>query len=102
MALLYKGIGPGTFHSHADLSTSGLSPRDPAGWTGSIHPLMAHICDGTTMSGYISLTRSFGIARDYALFGRIPPSHANPGHVWEVEINIPLPAGVRAVIDPSL
>jgi hypothetical protein len=100
MALFYKGIGPGTFHSGTDLRSAGLSPRDPNAWTSSIHPLMAHICDGTTIGGYISLTRSFGVARDYAFMGRIPPSSAYPGYVWEIEIGLPLPSGVRAVLDP--
>jgi hypothetical protein len=100
MPLFFKGVGPGTHHSGRNLSSTGLSPRDPSAWTGSIYPLMAHICDGTTMSGYISLTRSFGVARAYALMGRVPPTVSYPGFVWEVEINFPLPATVTDIIDP--
>lgn len=98
MALFYKGVAVGT-HLHAqNLRLTGLGPRSLVGNPG-VRTLMAHITHGTTTSGYISLTRSYGVAKAYALSGTTPPTPANPGHVYEVEINDPLPAGLT-LVDP--
>ena len=61
---------------------------------------MNHIRLGTTTSPYISLSRSFGVARDYALIGRTGIADpSNPGHVYEIELADPLPAGLQ-ILDP--
>lgn len=52
-----------------------------------------------TVSPFISLTQSFGVAEMYAFAGRTAPTVIHPGHVWEIAINDPPPAGV-AVLDP--
>jgi hypothetical protein len=98
MAIFYKGISPGTHWHGTNLRLTGLSPRPP-GMSPSLDGLMRHICDGTTHSCYISLSRSYGVARAYACMGRIPPSPSNSGHVYVVEINAVSPP-IAAVIDP--
>lgn len=98
MAVFYKGIGAGTHWSGVDLRSRGLVPRNP-GATPGLNSLMEHIADGTTYSCYISLTRSFGVARTYAFSGTVVPSNMNPGYIWEIELDHPLPGGL-AVIDP--
>ncbi len=60
---------------------------------------MAHVAHGTTNSCYVSLTRSLGVARFYALAGRRPLSPTDYGHVYEIELSDPLPPGL-SVIDP--
>jgi hypothetical protein len=100
MPTFYKGIGPGT-HWHAiDLRTNGLSARAP-GVQPSISALIAHIRLGTTQSPYISLTRSYGVAESYARVGRITATQQNPGYVYELVINDPLPSGM-VLIDPAV
>ena len=61
---------------------------------------MNHIRLGTTTSPYISLSRSFGVARDYALVGNtVIADPSNPGYVYEIELADPLPAGLQ-ILDP--
>jgi hypothetical protein len=61
---------------------------------------MSHIRVGTTTSPYISLSRSFGVARDYALVGAASIADpSNPGFVYEIELAEPLPAGLE-ILDP--
>jgi hypothetical protein len=60
---------------------------------------MHHIANATTTSPYISLTRSYGVAHDYAVSGRISPTATNPAFVYEIDIPDPPPAGMT-VIDP--
>jgi len=98
MATFYKGVGPGTFLYAQDFRLTGLAPHAP-GSLSRISSLMSHITHGTTMSGYISLTKSYGVARAYAFAGRIPPSATSPGFVYEIEINDPPPAGLT-LVDP--
>ena len=48
---------------------------------------MTHISAGSVRSPYVSFTRSFGVARHYALVGPTGlASRLNPGYVWEIEI----------------
>ena len=61
--------------------------------------MVSHIKNGTTFSPFVSLTFSFGVARDYAFFGRAIPSKASPAFVYEIEINDPPPAGM-VLVDP--
>jgi hypothetical protein len=60
---------------------------------------MHHIANATTTSPYISLTRSYGVAHDYAINGRILPTSTNPAFVYEIDIPDPPPTGMT-VIDP--
>ena len=60
---------------------------------------MQHVARGNVSSPYISLTRSFGVAREYAFGGRKQATQANPGYVYELEINDPLPDGLK-LLDP--
>jgi hypothetical protein len=87
MATFYKGIGVGT-HLHAtDLRLTGISARNPAAGR-SVNALMSHIARGTTTTPFISLTRSYGVARDYAVnASRAMPTASSPAHVYEIEID---------------
>jgi hypothetical protein len=61
---------------------------------------MYHVARGTVLSPYISLTRSYGVARNYALFaGRGRPTITEPSYVYEVELINPPPDGLR-LLDP--
>jgi hypothetical protein len=60
---------------------------------------MHHIANATTTSPYISLTRSYGVAFDYAISGRMAPTATNPAFVYEIDIPDPPPTGMT-VIDP--
>src|SRR5262245_57963331 len=97
MPLYYKGAGPGTYWHINDASTTGFtaaSPALPQSWT----RIVQHVGNGSTVSPYISLTRSYGIAWDYAvLCGRRTPraSVLDPGYVYEIELDDPLPAGLQ-------
>ena len=48
--------------------------------------LVQHIARGTTISPFVSLTRSYGIACGYALSGEELPTAAQPAYVYQVEI----------------
>jgi len=61
---------------------------------------MSHIRLGTTTSPYISLSLSFGVAREYALIGATGIADPlNPGLVYEIELSDPLPSGLQ-LLDP--
>lgn len=94
--LFYKGIGVGTHHHSIDLRTTGIMPRT----TSALNVVVAeqHIARGTTTSPCISLTKSFGVARDYAMNASLTrPTAAVPGYVYEVLV--PEQPGVN-IIDP--
>lgn len=93
----YKGVSPGThLHSH-DLRATGILPRRPH----MPHDIVAveqHIAYGTTTSPYVSLTRSYGVAQNYARDAYLTaPAPASPGYVYELRIP-DLPKG--RLIDP--
>ena len=99
MALFYRGAGPGTYWAIQDARLEGFVPRQP-GMAPNSTQLMNHIRLGTTTSPYTSLSRSFGVARQYALVGTNGIAESsNPGYVYEVELDDPLPAGLQ-VLDP--
>ena len=95
MPIFYKGAAPGTHWHINDARLTGFTPRAS---TALPNPdrLMQHIARGNADTPYISLTRSFGVAFDYAAEGATP---TNPGFVYEVEINDPLPPGM-VLFDP--
>jgi hypothetical protein len=99
MPRFYKGVGLGTYLHGVDLRTSGLTARMP-GSLYNIDTVMHHVARGTITTRCISLTRSYGVAEDYALNGRIlSPTAANPAFVYEIDIADPPPTGMT-VIDP--
>lgn len=98
MPLFYKGVPANSYHSSVDFRLSGLAPRAPGG-ARTTNDILSHICDGTITSAYISLTRSYAVAEEYAFTGRAPPTPADPGYVYEILIDDPAPPGVD-VIDP--
>ena len=99
MATFYKGAGIGThWHTH-DSRRVGFTARSPA-----THPdteaLIEHIATGTANSPYISLTRSYAVAWNYAVRGTTNIRTLDKqGYVYEVEIDIPLPSGLE-LLDP--
>jgi hypothetical protein len=98
MPIFYKGAGVGTYWHTNDARVQGFTPCSATiGQTPD--RLMQHIARGNTFSPYISLTRSYGVAWDYAMNGRARSTQANPGYVYEIEINDPLPAGML-LLDP--
>lgn len=61
---------------------------------------MMHTARTTTDSPYVSLSRSYGVALDYALAaGRALPTPAVPAYVYEIELDDPLPTGL-VLLDP--
>jgi hypothetical protein len=61
---------------------------------------MNHIARATTSSPCISLTRSYGVAEEYAVDGsRALPTSTNPAYVYEIDIPDPAPAAMT-VLDP--
>jgi hypothetical protein len=99
MATFYRGAGRGThWHDH-DSRQVGFTARAP-----EVDPttaaLITHITAGTTNSPYISLTRSYAVAWDYAVRGGTDrPTPDKPGYVYEVAIDMPLPSGLK-ILDP--
>jgi hypothetical protein len=98
MPIFYRGAGIGTYWHENDARLNGFTPKKP-GAVHSIERLMEHIARADVNSPYISLTRSYGVAYWYALFGRNPATETNPGYVYEIEINKPLPPGLQ-LLDP--
>lgn len=101
MPLFYRGAGPGTYWHVNDARLTGFTAQ-AAGMARGINPLRLHIARGTVSSPFISLTRSYGIAWHYAVYSGktvAVATAANPGYVYEVEINDPAPLGV-VLLDP--
>lgn len=102
MPIFYKGVGVDTHWHNNDAQLTGFTPQAP-GIGPTIDRLMQHIARGTTMrSPYISLTRSYEVAWNYAVFGGrnlTIATQACPAYVYEIEINDPLPAGLQ-LLDP--
>jgi len=96
MPIFYRGAGPGSFWQVNDAQLKGFSPHSP-GATPSTLRLMHHIARASTQSPYISLSRSFGVARAYGIVGPFGfASSASPGYVYELEIE----KGVCTLLDP--
>jgi hypothetical protein len=99
MTVLYKGVGVGTYLHSLDLRAVGINAQMPA-LPYSAAAIMQHIARGTTASPCISLTRSYGVAEEYAVdASRASPTAANPAFVYEIDIPDPAPRGIT-VIDP--
>ena len=101
MPIFYRGAGPGSFWDLNDACVSGFRSQAP-GIAPGPDRLILHIAKGTVSSPYISLTRSYGVARDYAINTGVAVSVAtaqNPGYVYEIDLNDPLPLGL-VLLDP--
>ena len=99
MATFYRGAGIGThWHIH-DSRQEGFIARAPI-TVPTTEGLIAHVATGTVNSPYISLTRSYAVAWDYAMRGGTNiPTPTNPSYVYEIEIDIPIPSGLE-LLDP--
>ena len=99
MAIFYRGAGIGTYwHTH-DARQTGFIARAPH-MQATVDQLMLHIARGTVNSPFISLTRSYGIALNYAIFfGNEIPTREHPAYVYEIEINEPIPSALK-LLDP--
>lgn len=87
MPTFYRGAGLATYWHARDARIQGFQA-----WTPSKDPtllgVMHHIVRGTIVSPYISMTRSYGIAFDYATKNsRSKPTKDKPAFVYEVEID---------------
>jgi hypothetical protein len=99
MPRFYKGVGAGIFLHPTDLRATGINSRMP-GSPYNVNTIMQHVARGATTSPCISLTRSYGVAEEYAMgAGRAFPTSAAPAYVYEIDIPDPPPTGVT-VIDP--
>ena len=89
MATFYRAAGIGTYWHAKDARLSGFIPHSP-GATPSCDSLMNHIARATIASRFVSLTRSYGVAKDYAInASRILPSSSNPAYVYKIELDDP-------------
>lgn len=86
MPVFYRGAGVGTFWHQRDARISGFQAWNP-GAAPSPYSVIRHIVTGTVASPFISLTRSFGVARTYALAGARESTEECPGYVYEIEID---------------
>lgn len=94
--LFYKGVGVGTYHHPTDLRTTGIMARTAAALNDVA--VKQHIARGTTTSSCISLTKSYGVAQDYAMnAGKTKPTAALPAYVYELQV--PDAPGI-VLIDP--
>lgn len=98
MATFYKGAGIGTHWHINDSREVGFTAISPTAQP-TVKALTTHVAEGTKNSPYISLTRSYAVAWDYAMNGTEIPTSTNPGYVYEIEIDIPLPSGFE-LLDP--
>ncbi len=100
MPIFYRGAGVGTYWHGMDARTTGFTARHP-GMTPTGDRLMEHIARATTASPYISLTRSYAVAWDYAIsLGSRRATARTPGYVYEVEIEDRPPLGLT-IVDPA-
>jgi hypothetical protein len=89
MAIFYRGDGPGSYWHKEDNDPriGGFIAYSP-GVSPSVERLITHIARASIHSPFVSLTRSFGIAKMYAQVG--PAGMAtrfNPGYIYEIEIS---------------
>jgi hypothetical protein len=93
LAVFYRGAGIGTYWHQHDARVSGFTPH-AAGAAPGLARMVGHIRSGTTYSPYVSLTRSYDVALDYALVGRAAPTSTAPAFVYEITIDDPPPSSV--------
>lgn len=99
MAVFYRGAGVDTYWHQHDARKSGFVARKPGG-ARDLDAILGHIRLGTTVSPYISMSRSYGVAWSYAKYlGLKPPTKRKPGFIYEIHLSDPLPPGLM-VLDP--
>lgn len=99
MTVFYKGVGVGTFHHPKDLSANGIQAALPTA-PPDVDAMIRHIAGGVILSPYISVTRSYAVAADYALRGGLGvPTPLSPAFVYEISVPDPLPRHVL-IYDP--
>ena len=84
MPIFYRGAGLHTHWHQHDARLTGFTPHHAGAGLG-LSRILHHIARGTTASPYISLTRSYAVARHYALCGQQLPTAANPAYVYEID-----------------
>ena len=99
MPILYRGAGINTYWYLNDLIEHGFTARAPE-MTATTTRLMLHIARSTVNSPFISITRSYGVAWHYAMSSSMRiPTPSDPAYVHEIEIQEPLPLGLK-LLDP--
>lgn len=99
MPIFYRGACINSYWHLNNPTETGFTARAPE-TRPTIHRLMHHIARGTITSPFVSLTRSPAVAWHYAVFDSLEvPTRSNPAYVYEIEINEPLPSGLR-LLDP--
>lgn len=97
--IVYRGAGIGSYWYVHNPASRGFAARAPH-TSATSERLMHHISRGTGNSPFISLTRSYAVARHYAVLSSArPPTPNDPAYVYELEIQFPLPAGLQ-LLDP--
>lgn len=99
MPFFYKGVGIGTHWYLNDPRTSGgFRPHQPG--IHEVAEFVNHISNATTTSPYISLTRSYEVAYEYANeASRTMPTATLRPRVYRIRLNDPLPPGI-VLYDP--
>jgi hypothetical protein len=84
VAIFYKGVGVGTYLHGKNLNATGISAALP-GQTNDLANLVRHIAQGSALSPFISFTKSWDVAEDYARNASLSrPNSTNPAYVWEI------------------
>lgn len=99
MATFYKGAGVGSYWHIHDSRKIGFTSREPDR-NPTTEVLIEHIATGTLYSPYISVTRSYAVAWNYAMAGVVDiPTDDNPAFIYEIEIDNSSPTDIK-LIDP--
>jgi len=98
MPIYYRGAGIGTYWHARDARISGFVPHHGGAGQG-VNRILHHVARGTTVSPYISLSRSYGVAWGYAVAGKELPGKESPAYVYEIEIEEADSFGTR-LLDP--
>ena len=99
MAIFYRGAGIDTYWHRNNPVERGFIARSPE-MEPTTTRLMDHIARSTVNSPFISLTCSYGVAWHYAMSSSTrAPTSREPAYVHEIEIQEPLPYGLK-LLDP--
>ena len=92
MVIFYRGAALNTHWHKNDARTSGGFTARAIGQNPDINRILFHIAHKrTNHSPFLSITRSFGVAYDYAVITRPPPTTLNPAFVYEINVPEPVP-----------
>ncbi|MDX1979862.1 MAG: hypothetical protein SFV51_06320 [Bryobacteraceae bacterium] len=86
MPMFFKGAGRGTFWHLRDARADGFLPQSLM-LDSTLDRMMQHVARGSVHSPYVSLSRSFPVARAYALAGKQRPTAKTPAWVYEIELS---------------